>query len=100
MYFLIYESFVHGIANFVRWESQVNGTTLFLEYVHSQRSCGFIRVIFLDVPLGLLFCWCFLVLLVWILWFAGVDFPKIHTSKHKHQQNLAGVTPENPVTRM
>jgi hypothetical protein len=32
------------------------------------------------------------------LWFAGVDFPKIHTSKHKHQQNLAGVTPENPVT--
>jgi hypothetical protein len=28
-----------------------------------------------------------------------VDFPKIHTSKHKHQQNLAGVTPENPVTQ-
>jgi hypothetical protein len=24
---------------------------------------------------------------------------KIHTSKHKDQQNLAGVTPENTVTR-
>ncbi len=51
---------------------------------------GFIRVIFLEVPLGLLFCWCF-------FGFAGV---KIHTyHKHKRQQNLAGVTPENTVTR-
>ncbi len=30
--------------------------------------------------------------------FAGVDSPKIHASKHKRQQNLAGMTPENTVT--
>jgi hypothetical protein len=49
-------------------------------------SGSFIRVIF---------CWRFLVLLAWIL----ADSPKIHASKHKRRQNLAGVTPENTVTQ-
>jgi hypothetical protein len=48
--------------------------------------------------LTLSYCWCFVALLVWILCFAGVDSPKIHTSKHKHQQNLAGITTENTNT--